>query len=443
MCSRWNSSRPKRGLDRGDPSGVRVGEARKGSSGQCGQACSTHLDRGAEGEEAQDDRAKSGKKREKQRRNQGVAGHPRCCSSLFGPDGEDGRCCAALLGPRFLLTLFSRWESEDESWGDLARSESISSRHSTEVPSVHRLHLRLPGANRQRPSTAPAPPRAGPMSDVAMGSTDLSLPLRSQRLFCASAMEAPASLTRHGSGQGLVTRAEQAEWDLCGACPCSSILLQPLGPRRCLGEKCLHIRALASSHFGVSSGGVKPSFYSDPEPLVINITQTLAERYGGHSESFAPERHAPVAERAIPSKVSFPHMNSHFVRMESFLDCWAFRAPKTRSCLSRLFMICLGVRLDLRSKDFSCVLVANKPGRAREISESVAQVLASGQVITREVDSLFGRIQHADSQIMGRRGKLALSTLRNLVRDSGVHRLSDSDREAFEVLKISDGIRRA
>ena len=70
----------------------------------------------------------------------------------------------------------------------------------------------------------------------------------------------------------------------------------------------------------MSSGGVKPSFYSDPEPLVINITQTLAERHGGHSESFAPERHAPVAERAIPSKVSFPHMNSHFVRMESFLE---------------------------------------------------------------------------------------------------------------------------
>eukprot|EP00439_Symbiodinium_sp_Y106_P021621 s7722_g2.t1 len=95
----------------------------------------------------------------------------------------------------------------------------------------------------------------------------------------------------------------------------------------------------------------------------------------------------------------------------------------------------LGVRLDLRSRDFSCVLVANKPDRAREISESVAQVLASGQVVTREVDSLFGRIQYADSQIMGRRGKLALSTLRNLGRGSGVHRLSDSDREAFEVLK--------
>ena len=98
-------------------------------------------------------------------------------------------------------------------------------------------------------------------------------------------------------------------------------------------------------------------------------------------------------------------------------------------------MICSGSDQIFRSKDFSCVLVANKPDRAREISESVTQVLASGQVITREVDSLFGRIQYADSQIMGRRGKLALSTLRSLVRGSGVHRLSDSDREALEVLK--------
>ncbi|CAE7239575.1 unnamed protein product [Symbiodinium sp. CCMP2592] len=55
----------------------------------------------------------------------------------------------------------------------------------------------------------------------------------------------------------------------------------------------------------------------------------------------------------------------------------------------------LGVRLDLRAKDFSCVIVANKPDRARDISESVAKVLSDGQVVVREVDSLFGRIQYA------------------------------------------------
>ena len=54
------------------------------------------------------------------------------------------------------------------------------------------------------------------------------------------------------------------------------------------------------AHFGLSRrGDTKPSFYSDPEPLTVNIAQALAERYEGHSESFAPERHAPVAERAV------------------------------------------------------------------------------------------------------------------------------------------------
>ena len=54
------------------------------------------------------------------------------------------------------------------------------------------------------------------------------------------------------------------------------------------------------AHFGLSQrGNTKPSFYSDPEPLTINIAQALAERYEGHGESFAPERHAPVAERAV------------------------------------------------------------------------------------------------------------------------------------------------
>ncbi|CAE7030618.1 RE1 [Symbiodinium sp. CCMP2592] len=54
------------------------------------------------------------------------------------------------------------------------------------------------------------------------------------------------------------------------------------------------------AHFGLGqSAAPKPSFYSDPEPLTISIAQALAERYEGHSESFAPERHAPVAERAV------------------------------------------------------------------------------------------------------------------------------------------------
>ncbi|CAE7775394.1 unnamed protein product, partial [Symbiodinium sp. CCMP2592] len=42
---------------------------------------------------------------------------------------------------------------------------------------------------------------------------------------------------------------------------------------------------------------------------------------------------------------------------------------------------------------------------------SVADLLGVRLVVVREVDSLFGRIQYADSQIMGRRGKLAFAVL--------------------------------
>ena len=70
------------------------------------------------------------------------------------------------------------------------------------------------------------------------------------------------------------------------------------------------------AHFGLSRrGDTKPSFYSDPEPLTINIAQALAERYEGHSESFAPERHAPVAERAVRTlKGMCLLMNYNFVK---------------------------------------------------------------------------------------------------------------------------------
>ena len=112
---------PRGGVHRGDPSGVRVGEARGAeSSGQCGQACSAHLDRGAAGEEAQKDRATStqvGEEEGEAKEEQAVAGHPH-----------------------------------------------------------EEMRPRTPPKYPQRPSTPPTPPRAGPMSDVAMGSTDLPLP---------------------------------------------------------------------------------------------------------------------------------------------------------------------------------------------------------------------------------------------------------------------------
>ena len=176
--------------------------------------------------------------------NQGVAGHPRCCSSLFGPDGEDGRCCAAFGGRGFCSRCF-RGGERGRKLGRLARSESISSRHSTEVPaaSIDSTYASQGQSAASMDATCASQGRA----NVGCGN-GVNGP------FSASAEPTTLLCLRYGGTgeshqtrlrQGLVTRAEQAEWDLCGACPCSSILPQPLGPRRCLGEKCLHIRALA------------------------------------------------------------------------------------------------------------------------------------------------------------------------------------------------------
>ena len=155
---------PRGGLDRRDSSGVRVGEARGGSSGQCGQACSTHLDRGAAGEEAQGCRSASTQAGgEEAKEDQAVAGHPRCCSSLFVPDGEDGRCCAAFGAWDFCTGCFRGERERGRQLGRLAGSEGISSsgaEHSTKVSSAS---IDATYASQGR-------------ADVAMGSTDLPLP---------------------------------------------------------------------------------------------------------------------------------------------------------------------------------------------------------------------------------------------------------------------------
>ena len=119
---------PRGGVHGGDPGGVRVGEARggssgqcgqtcSGSSGQCGQACSTYFDRGAAGEEAQENRATSTQV------------------------GEE---------PGIFAQAVFEVESEDETWGDWRG-----------VKASLRVAPRTPPKYPQRPSTPPMPPDVG------------------------------------------------------------------------------------------------------------------------------------------------------------------------------------------------------------------------------------------------------------------------------------------
>ena len=66
----------------------------------------------------------------------------------------------------------------------------------------------------------------------------------------------------------------------------------------------------------------------------------------------------------------------------------------------------LGVIVDTSDANLERVFVSNKPSRSQSTS----------QAMPRELQSLFGRLQFAEAQILGRMGRLALHDLRNLER---------------------------
>ena len=126
---------PRGGLDRG--------------SGQCCQACSTHLDRGVAGEEAQGCRSASTQAGGEEEGEEEEAQGDRATSTQVGGEEGEAKEDQAVAGHTVLLfALRPRWRG----WEVLRRKYP------------------------QRPSTPPTPPSSGPMSDVAMGSTDLPLP---------------------------------------------------------------------------------------------------------------------------------------------------------------------------------------------------------------------------------------------------------------------------
>ena len=81
------------------------------------------------------------------------------------------------------------------------------------------------------------------------------------------------------------------------------------------------------------------------------------------------------------------------------------------------------------------VLVCNKPEMSRDLADSVSKVLANGCVEPRSIPALFGRLQFAEAQILGRQGKLAMSCLRNVEKFSHSHVLDSREVAAFEELR--------
>ena len=78
----------------------------------------------------------------------------------------------------------------------------------------------------------------------------------------------------------------------------------------------------------------------------------------------------------------------------------------------------LGVTVDLSDESMELVKVGNKLERKRDLSSALNERIASRKLNPLQIPSLFGRLQFAESQILGRAGGLALNFLRKLENTS-------------------------
>ena len=96
----------------------------------------------------------------------------------------------------------------------------------------------------------------------------------------------------------------------------------------------------------------------------------------------------------------------------------------------------LGVVVDTSDDELRCVRVSNKKSRSDGIATAIDEVMTKGSASPKELPSLFGRLQFAEAQILGRMGRLALHDLRELERSSAAQvPLKAKHLEALQLLK--------
>eukprot|EP00439_Symbiodinium_sp_Y106_P009032 s14470_g1.t1 len=96
----------------------------------------------------------------------------------------------------------------------------------------------------------------------------------------------------------------------------------------------------------------------------------------------------------------------------------------------------LGIVLDASDLYGQGLLIRNKPGRAEEVGSLIRSCLEAGSIESRDLLKMLGRVQFADSHVMGRAGKLALADVRNWskrheVRIPITRALADAFEDAF------------
>ena len=125
--------------------------------------------------------------------------------------------------------------------------------------------------------------------------------------------------------------------------------------------------------------------------------------------------------------------NSSMQTSTTLLDLLGFSYAKHKLSPFSDYASVLGVDLDLRHVKNGQILVRNKPSRVEEVGSAIQLVLDTGKVTSKDASRLAGRLQFADSQIMGRLGRLAMHDFRQCVKGPvGEHQL---DQPAIQSLR--------
>eukprot|EP00435_Cladocopium_sp_Y103_P070071 s19_g34.t1 len=95
----------------------------------------------------------------------------------------------------------------------------------------------------------------------------------------------------------------------------------------------------------------------------------------------------------------------------------------------------LGVELDLSQAQNGKVKIQNKASRVEEITGCLKGILDKGIIDANQLPSYLGKLQHAEAQLWGRAGKIALTDLREAtLHKTGMFEVSRESEEAIEIL---------
>ncbi|CAE7252934.1 SLC24A2 [Symbiodinium sp. CCMP2592] len=122
--------------------------------------------------------------------------------------------------------------------------------------------------------------------------------------------------------------------------------------------------------------------------------------------------------------------------VHSLMDLLQFQMAKPKEKPFATVTEMLGVLVDTSDDSLASVKIGNKPDRAAALSEALGSIISSGRVEVRTLPTLFGRLQFAKAQILGRTGRLGVADVRKLEHSkSEFVDLRDDQLQAFKVLR--------